>query len=76
MYEGRTARGRVAHTVSRGRLAYSDGVLQCVPGTARFVPTPPYAPSLFAGAAARDRAKAAARTAGKAPVAPRVRDEL
>ena len=61
VYEGRTARGRVTHTLSRGRLAWADGELRCAPGTAHFVPTPPFAPSLFGGMAERDAAAAQAR---------------
>ena len=72
MYEGRTARGRVTHTLSRGRLAWADGELVCVPGTGRFVPTPPFAPTLFGGMAERD---AAAAQALRAPRATQVRDE-
>jgi dihydropyrimidinase len=71
VYEGRTARGRVTHTVSRGRLAWADGVLQCAPGTGRYVPMAPFSPWLFAGLEARDAAAAAARQpvarAGDAP---------
>ena len=61
MYEGRTARGRVTHTLSRGRLAWADGEVVCEPGTGRFVPTPPFAPTLFGGMAERDAAAAQAR---------------
>lgn len=56
VYEGRVARGRVVHTVSRGRLAFSRGVLTCEPGTARHVPSPPWAPTLYPGGAQADAA--------------------
>ena len=72
MYEGRTARGRVTHTLSRGRLAWADGELVCVPGTGRFVPTPPFAPTLFGGMAERDAAAAQAR---RVPCAAAARQE-
>ncbi len=64
VYEGRTAVGRVTHTVSRGRLVWADGTLTCEPGTARYVPAPPFSPWLFAGIDAQD----AARRAARAPV--------
>ncbi len=61
MYEGRTAVGRVTHTISRGRLVWADGRLVCAPGTGRYVPMTPFAPSLFGAMAARDAALARAR---------------
>ena len=74
MYEGRTARGRVTHTLSRGRLVWADEQLVCVPGTGRFVPTPPFAPTLFGGMAERDAAAAQARRVPRGSVA--ARDEV
>ncbi len=82
MYEGRVAAGRVTHTVSRGRLAWAEGVLHCEPGTARYVPMPPFSPWLFAGGAARDAAAAVdSRRVAREGDAPRTiatppRDEL
>lgn len=61
MYEGRTAQGRVTHTISRGRLVWADGVLRCKPGTGRYVPMAPFAPTLFDGLSERDAAMAFAR---------------
>ena len=81
VYEGRTARGRVTHTLSRGRLAWADGVLRCEPGTSRFVPTPPFAPTLFGGMAERDKARAqvhrpVARAGDEPAAAGQAHDEL
>jgi len=48
LYEGLEAAGRVAHTISRGRLLYSDGgPVTCEPGTSRFLPRPPFAPTMY-----------------------------
>lgn len=50
VYEGREMRGRVTHTVSRGRVVWADGMLDVTPGTGRFVPLvssePPHCPAL------------------------------
>jgi dihydropyrimidinase len=51
LWEGRTVRGRVTHTVSRGRLLWADGVLDVPRGTGRFVPAAPFG-SLYSGASA------------------------
>jgi len=79
VYEGRVVRGRVTHTLSRGRLVWADGQLTCTPGTGRFVPSPPFAPHLFDGMPERDAAHAksrrpVARAGDAAP--PASRDEL
>lgn len=31
-------RGRVTHTISRGRVVWADGVLDVQPGTGRYIP--------------------------------------
>jgi dihydropyrimidinase len=64
VYEGRSAHGRVTHTLSRGRLVWADGMLQqaqCAPGSGRYVPMAPFSPWLFSGLDARDAAAAAVR---------------
>jgi hypothetical protein len=71
----------VTHTLSRGRLAWADGVLRCEPGTSRFVPTPPFAPTLFGGMAERDKARAqvhrpVARAGDEPAAAGQAHDEL
>lgn len=50
VYEGRRMRGRVTHTISRGRVVWAEGVLDVKPGTGRFVPmardaTPSFVPA-------------------------------
>ena len=51
LWEGRRVRGRVTHTVSRGRVLWADGVLDVPRGTGRFVPAAPFG-SLYSGASA------------------------
>jgi dihydropyrimidinase len=66
VYEGRRARGRVTHTLSRGRLVWADDELQqahCAPGSGRYVPMASFSPWLFSGLDARDAAAAAASPA-------------
>ena len=53
LWEGRRVRGRVTHTLSRGRLLWADGVLNVPRGTGRFVPAAPFG-SLYSGAYADD----------------------
>jgi len=48
VYHGMTARGRVEHTISRGRLVYSHGQpVVCEPGSGRFLAREPFAHTLF-----------------------------
>jgi len=76
VYEGRTAQGRVTHTISRGRLLWADGALVCQPGTARFVPTPPFSPWLFSGLDAQDRGQAEGRRPVHRDAAHELHEEL
>lgn len=67
IYEGRAVTGRVVYTISRGRLLWADGALVCEPGTARFVPTPPFSPWLYPAKAAGGRQRShAGRSAAHA----------
>ena len=86
LWEGRAVRGRVTHTLSRGRMLWADGQLRVSRGTGRFVPTAPFG-ALYAGAdvaaqrAARLRRDFPPEALGDTPVArddaaPPARDEL
>lgn len=71
-YEGRLFSGAVTHTLSRGRLVWErdgGGGAVCDPGTARFLPRDPFAPTLYPGgrgkaAGAGGRSGAGAAAAG------------
>lgn len=48
VYEGRTGKGKVEVTISRGRVVWRDGNLNVVPGYGRYIAMPPFGP-LFDG---------------------------
>ena len=54
IYEGREVTGRVASTISRGRLVWHEGVLDVKAGTGRFVEMPAFGPA-FDGMDRRER---------------------
>ena len=49
IYEGVKIKGRVTHTVSRGKIVWENGVLTTERGAGRFVETPAFSPHLFDG---------------------------
>lgn len=53
VYEGKSIRGQVVVTISRGRLVWYDGQLNVQRGTGRFIPMPPGG-SLFEGLEQQD----------------------
>jgi dihydropyrimidinase len=64
VYEGRKGKGMVEVTISRGRVVWEDGILNVVPGSGRYVRTPPYS-YLFDGI---EKSDAAYRASLRAPV--------
>ncbi len=50
VFEGRQVKGNVRHTVSRGRLVWSDGDLRAERGAGRYVSRPAYGPDFTAAA--------------------------
>ena len=44
VFEGMTVRGVARHTISRGRIVWSDGDLRAVKGAGRYVPRPCFSP--------------------------------
>jgi dihydropyrimidinase len=42
VYEGRKGKGLVEVTISRGRVVWEDGDLNVVPGSGRYIRTPPF----------------------------------
>ncbi|KAL5219782.1 hypothetical protein ABZP36_024495 [Zizania latifolia] len=64
VYEGRKGKGMVEVTISRGRVVWEDGILNIVPGSGRYIRTPPFG-YLFDGT---EKSDAAYRASLRAPV--------
>jgi dihydropyrimidinase len=50
IFEGRSVRGLATHTLSQGKLVWSDGDLRAVPGAGRYIKRPPFGPHFEAAA--------------------------
>jgi len=48
IFEGRSVRGVATHTLSQGKLVWSDGDLRAVPGAGRYIKRPPFGPNFEA----------------------------
>ncbi|CAM0883166.1 unnamed protein product [Alopecurus aequalis] len=64
VYEGRKGKGLVEVTISRGRVVWEDGNLNVVPGSGRYIRTPPFG-YLFDGI---EKSDAVYRASLRAPV--------
>ncbi|XP_078182380.1 pyrimidine 2 [Carex rostrata] len=64
VYEGRTGKGKVEVTISRGSVVWENGVLNVMPGSGKYIKMPPFG-YLFDGI---DKSDAAYLSSLKAPV--------
>jgi dihydropyrimidinase len=55
VFEGMTVQGLARHTVSRGRVVWTDGDLRTVKGAGRYVPRPCFSPATEAASRRRSR---------------------
>lgn len=58
IFEGMEVHGVAEWVLTRGRIVVEEGEVRAVSGLGEFVPTPPYAPTVYARTPARDAAKA------------------